>query len=235
LVENYKNMKQLGIVGGLGPETGCRFFLNVNNKVIRKTNLQPNLLMENVPMPESALRKLAFGKKPKIVKELLIQSIKRLNHSGADLIAIPCNTVHVFIDQLRDFSKAPIVSIIEESAKECARRGFKKVGLIGSTTSVKESLHITELKKRNISWVIPTKKQQQKISGIIVNIVTNRTKERDKENIKTIINELKNRGADSVLLACTDIRTIILEDDLELPMIETTSVLEDVIAKKLAD
>jgi aspartate racemase len=226
-------MTRLGIIGGIGPETSCMFCLNVNNKVIEKTNVQPSIIMENIPMPESTLNKLAHGEKPQLVLELLSKSVSTLNSINSDVIAIPCNTVHVFIDQLRAISNVPIVSIIEESAKECEKRDFKRVGLISSTTSVKEGLHSKELEKRNISCIFPTESQQDEISKIIVKIIRNVVKENDVRFIRSIISDLKDKGADSIMLACTDIRTIISEKDTPLPIVETTTALENAMVKLL--
>jgi len=228
-------MKQLGVIGGLGPETGCMFCLNVNNKVIEKTQIQPDIIMENVPMPESVLQKLANGEKPSEVLALLSKSVTRLNIVGSDIIVIPCNTVHIFIDQLRSISKIPILSIIEEAAKECQKIGSKKVAIMASTTSIKENLHSKELEKRDIGCITPNIKQQEKISEIIVKIVTNGVTNQDKIDLVSIMNDVKNRGADSIMLACTDIRTIISESDIDIPVIETTSVLENSTAKVILE
>jgi aspartate racemase len=226
-------MKRLGIVGGLGPETGCMFFLNINNHVIKERNIQPDIIMENVPMPESVLKELAHGKKPAEVLALLSRSVTRLNIIGSEIIAIPCNTVHTFIDQLRFISKIPILSIIEEAAKECKRKGVKNIGIVGSTTSIKENLHSIELSKRNINCIIPTIEQQEKISEIIVKTVMNQVKKNDKIELITILKDIKNRGADSILLACTDLRTIISSSDIDIPIFETTSILEKAAAQAI--
>jgi aspartate racemase len=220
-------MKQLGVIGGLGPATGCMFCVNVNNKVIAKTHLQPDIVMENVPMPQSVLQKLAHGEHPAEVLALLSKSVTRLNMVGSDIIAIPCNTVHIFIDQLRSISKVPILSIIEEAAKECQRMGSKKVAIIASTTSINGNLHAKELQKRNIDCMIPTQEQQEKISDIIVSIVTNKVTHQDKMDLISIMHEVKHRGADSIMLACTDLRTIISAADIDIPVMETTAVLEN--------
>ncbi len=228
-------MKQLGIIGGLGPETGCMFCLNINNKVIAKTNIQPDIVMENVPMPESVLQKLANGEKPIEVLALLTKSVTRLNLIGSEIIAIPCNTVHTFIEQLRSISKSPILSIIEEAAKECKKIGSKKVAIIASTTSIKEKLHSKELSKKKIECIFPNNKQQVKISEIIVKIITNKVTKKNKMELISIIKNMKGKGADSIMLACTDLRTIISKSDTNIPMIETTSCLENAAAQSILE
>ena len=189
--------------------------------------------MENVPMPESVLLRLASGEKALDALALLSQSVTRLNLSGCEIICIPCNTVHVFIDELRRISKAPIVSIIEESVKECKKRQFKKIGLLGSTTTIKNKLHAKELQKIGIKVVLPTNLQQKEINKIIFKIVTARTDINDIKKLQSIIHCLKINGADSILLACTDLRTIIFQKDIDLPVIDTTTALEDAIVQEL--
>jgi len=224
-------MKRLGIVGGLGPETSCQFFLNVNNKIIKETRIQPEMIMENVPMSEVILEDLAHGKKPSLVFNLLKESVIRLNKIHSDIIVIPCNTVHIFINQLRIISRAPILSIIEESAKECVHQNFKKIGVLASTTSIKERLHLDELRKFGIQGLIPTVNQQEEISQIIIRLVTNKVGVNDKDYLNFIIKDLQHRGADSILLACTDLRMIISPLDVDLPIVETTTVLENAVVK----
>ena len=131
---SYFVMKRLGIVGGLGPVTSSQFFVNVNNAVIVQTKVQPDILMENVPMPEALLQRLACGEMPEAVFTLLSNAVIRLQNSGCELIVIPCNTVHVFIDRLRQISFVPILSIVEELVAECSQNGFSAVGLLASTT-----------------------------------------------------------------------------------------------------
>jgi aspartate racemase len=228
-------MKRLGVIGGLGPETGCTFCLNVNNKVIKKTRIQPDIFMQNVPIPESILQKLAHGSKPEEILALLSQSVTKLNIIGSDIIAIPCNTVHSFIDQLRFISKVPIISIIEEVAKECVNKGSKVIGLMASTTSIREKLHSIELHKKNIMTIVPREDQQEIISKTIVKIITNKITKKDKEKLIEIIDDLRNRGADTIMLACTDLRIVISDSDTDIPIIDSTSVLENAAAQAIME
>jgi len=105
-------MNTIGIVGGLGTETSCSFCFNVNDRIKKSYKKQPHLIMDNVPMPDEEFHKIANGERSEKVLELLEESIRRLNMINSDLIVILCNTVHVFIDQLRNISRTPILSII---------------------------------------------------------------------------------------------------------------------------
>lgn len=218
--------KRLGIVGGLGPETSCSFCLNVNNEVKKIHDAQPQIIMENVPISDKALDIIAHGGFSAEVLGLLVDSVKRLNLAEVDFIIIACNTVHVFINDLRRISDVPILSIIEETVKECRNKSLKRVGVLGSTTTIKERLYAQELQKHSIDVVVPNKDDQQFVSDCILRIISGRSTPEDKERMKKIIVQLQTEGAEAVILGCTDLCLIISPEDVTLPVINSTSVLE---------
>ena len=102
-------MKAVGIVGGLGPETTAEFYLNLIKKFRQNCDTYPLITIDNVDFP--------FYLEKEIIEEsvneekilpFLKESIRRLNKVGSDFIVIPCNTVHIFIDELRKESSVKI-------------------------------------------------------------------------------------------------------------------------------
>ncbi len=218
-------MKRLGIIGGLGPETSCKFCLNINNKFRQLTNCQPDIVLENLPVSAEAERKIIHGQMNEEHFNLLVKAVDGLNNNQVDFIVIPCNTIHVFIDDLRDKSGVPILSIIEETADLCKMQGFKQVGLLASTKTVKEKLHEKELRERGIKTINLNENKLEEVSEIIIRIIHNKERREDKEFLLKCINELKDKGAEAVILGCTDLKTIMKE--AELPLIDTLEVLEN--------
>lgn len=218
-------MKRLGIIGGLGPETGCRFLLSVNNKFHELNNCQPDIVLENLPISAKAERNIINGELSREHFNLISKAVKRLNKSKVDFIVIACNTVHVFIDKLRKLSKKPIISIIEETSRECKKLGFFKVGIIGSTKTIKAKLHFNELKKVGIKSISPKIKDQAEISKIIINIIHNQANKKDELFLIKIISKLKSKGAEAVILACTDIPLLISQEKSSILLINTLEIL----------
>lgn len=225
--------KRLGIVGGLGPESSCNFCLNVNKQFRKIKNCQPDIVLENLPISAEAEKGIINGDMGKEHFQLITKAVKRLNKSDVDFIVIPCNTVHVFINQLRRISKKPILSIMEECAKECLKNRIKKVGLLGSTKTVKEGLFDKELKKIGVNVLLPDAKVQEKISSIIIRIIHNPAKPEDKSFILNVIKNLKESGAEAVVLGCTELPLFIKSEDSCLPVISSLNVLENATVKLL--
>ena len=188
--------------------------------------------MENVPMPLKLERDIIKGKVSNQVFNILAKAVINLNKAEADFIVIPCNTVHVFIKGLRSLSNKPILSIIEECAEECKRINIKKVGLLATTTTINQNLHKKELDKISINLVLP--KNQSSISRVILNILNNKADEEDKKVLVDSINDMKNNGAEAVILGCTDLNILINENDSPLPLIDTIKILEDKAVKLLS-
>tara|TARA_Y100000310_G_C20679897_1_gene815311 strand:- start:2678 stop:3274 length:597 start_codon:yes stop_codon:yes gene_type:complete len=183
--------------------------------------------MENVAVPLEVEGNIIRGIVDEDMKKLLIDSVVRLNDADVDFIVIPCNSVHVFIDELRSISKKPILSIIEETAKICD--GVKKVGLLASSLTINQKLHENELNQKGIDIVIPNKKDQRIIDDTIVKIIHDESNSRDEEIILSIIEQLKREGAEKIILGCTELGSLISGEE----MIDTLEVLEDAVVEEL--
>ena len=159
----------------------------------------------------------------------------RLNKVDSDLIVIPCNTVHVFIEELRNVSKTPILSIIEETAKKCVESSFKRVGILGSTTTTKSELYQKELRKQSINTICLNEGNQKIVTHIIIKIIGLKSNNKDKEKLLQIIQDMKNQGAEAVILGCTDLFLLVKDEESVLPIIDSTSVLEEAVINKLTN
>ena len=219
--------KKVGVIGGLGPKTGFEFGLHVNNKVMHKTQTQPEIILTNVPMSPSLIAKIARGFPNKKHLNILKNAMHVVNKAKPDFIVIPCNTVHVFIKELRKVSKVPILSIVEETARFCRKKKLKCVGILGSQTTIDNKLHTNELMQRGIHTIIPCSEDQKKINEIIIRINKGNIVGNDKQIMRGIIQDLMGRGAENIILACTDLYQVVSIHHFSNQIINTTTVLED--------
>ncbi len=228
---SMKTAKRLAIIGGQGPETSAKFCISLNERFRQITNCQPDIMLANMPVSRESEQRMIAGEKDTETFALMKQAVKRLTAAGTDFIVIPCNTAHVFIDQLRSVSTKPIISIIDECVKECTSQGTQKVGLLASRQTIQEKLHQNALEENGIAVVIP--RNQSKIDQIIINILNNVQTEEDKQFLIKSIMELKEQGAEAVILACTDLPLLLSKEDVAVPLIDTLAVLENAAVEKL--
>lgn len=228
-----KRTPMFGIIGGIGSETSCNLCLSINNKIRKATQTQPDITLINLPVPLELEKKTIIGKDIPEMLVLLEIAVKRFNKLNPDFIIIPCNSVHRFLDKLRSISRNPILSITEECAKRCNSLNFRKVGILASETTIKERLHEKELFKFDIKLISPKKTEQGIINKIILNILNNKIKVEDKKMVLKIIQNLKRRGAEAVILGCTDIQILISTNNFEIPVIDSLAVLEEQVVIKI--
>ncbi len=220
--------KCVGIVGGLGPKTSFQFSQQINDRFTSVAKIQPDLLLENLPVSDEQLERMAKGEPCPGILELMLDSVRKLNSAEVDLIVIPCNTVHIFIETLRQASSIPLLSIIEETAKKCKEEKLKTVGILASNTTIKQKLYTNELARFGIKTVIPLKKEQDKINEIIFRINRDKAEIHDKRTLVKITEKLQEQGAEVVLLACTDLQQLISSKDTAVPLLDSFRILEEV-------
>ncbi len=168
----------------------------------------------------------------KKILPILKGSILRLNKAGADFIVIPCNTVHIFIEDLRLASSVPIISIVDETVKFVKNKNYTKVGLLATKKTIDSGLYESPMKENGIDVIIPTRKEQNEISEIIIKILRNNVKESDKLLLKKIIEHLAQRGSEAIILGCTDLQ-LILKQKFSVELLDTMEILVQSAFEKL--
>ena len=198
--------KILGVVGGLGPEAGLEFCHHVTRRAAAQSGAAPHIMLDSIAFPRESMIEFARGGEPERGKEALLESVYRLNSAGASVIAIPCNTVHVFMDDLRAASGVPILSIIDETANACKRLGIKKTCLFASSKTLNSRLYHTKFIRGGIEVACPGAAIQAQLENIIIKINCLDGEPQDYDEIANIAIFLANQcHAGGVVLGCTDL------------------------------
>lgn len=201
-----KTIKTLGIIGGLGPETTARFYMEVVFACSKISGKRPQILISNVAVPLKIEKELITeAKNEKNILPFLINAAKQLEKGGASFIVIPCNTVHIFIEEIRRAVNIPVLSIIEETSKFLKKEQIKEVGLLATTATIKNKLFDESLKHSEVKMIIPTTLNQSKMGVIINRLVNNQHTVKDKDALLKIMEDM---NAKNVILACTDLQIL---------------------------
>lgn len=204
-------MKTIGIIGGLGPETTSEFYLDVAFSCQKKSKThRPGIIIASVPLPYE-IEEDAIAKNKGIERCLpfLIAEAQRLGKAGADLIVMPCNSLHVFIEDIRRSVSVPVLSVVEETVNFLKEQNFKKVGIVSTSATVKNKLYENAFAKEGIVYESPDEFDQVKMGKIIHNLVTGIQKNSDREELIKIIDKFQEKSVDCVVLACTDLQLLI--------------------------
>lgn len=221
-------MKTVGIIGGLGPETTSEFYLDLVFSCQRKSKTnRPNIIIASVPLSyeieeDAIFRNIGIER----CLPFLLNEARKLEKSGVDFIVMPCNSLHVFIEEIRSSVKIPVLSIIEETVKFLQNNKLEKVGIVSTSATIKNKLYENAFNKSNIKFESPNDFEQEKMGKIILNLVTGQQNNKDREELIEIINGFQDKKVDCVVLACTDLQLLIPKHP-ELKIFDTMKILAD--------
>jgi len=204
---------KIGVIGGLGTDTAAQFYIEVEKAWKTSGGLHHvSFMLDNIQSPFELEQSLIQGNRVDEILPHLICSAKNLEHAGATVIAIPCNTVHVHIQAIRDAVRVPILSITEEVASQVKQQGVKQAAIFGTRTTRDSGIYTKPLLSLGISAVFPAEKEQYAIETIISRSLCWKNDLSDEQQLLSLIASQKAHGADVVVLACTDLQLCMPKD-----------------------
>lgn len=227
-------MKTVGIIGGLGPETTSEFYLELifACKKLNKISYPP-ILINSIPLPfDIEKNAIVDGIGEERCLPYLLKAARNLEKAGADFLVLPCNSLHVFINEIRKAVKVLVLSISEETSKFLKEQNINKVGIIAAPITIKNKLYEKLLKGNGITTVIPDNLQQAKIGKLILNLVSSRYGNKDREMLLKIIQGLRKKKIKNIILACTDLQ-LLIPKHTGIKIFDTMKILLDATVKKI--
>ena len=196
--------KTIGILGGMGPLATCDLFSKITQITDASCDQEHVRICidSNTEISDRTNAIIHHGKDP--VPEM-VKSAVRLQGLGADVLIMPCNTAHYFYDRILPFVDIPFLSMIDETAKVISDRGLRKIGLLATDGTLQTAVYEKAFKKRGISIVVPPPENQVHIMDLIYNVVKAGNKEIDTKPTKKTIEDLFRKGAQTLVLGCTEL------------------------------
>ena len=222
-------MKKIGLVGGISWVSTMDYYKFINEGV--------NSKLGGLNFAECIIYSLNFGdiqaKTWTYSFELLLNACNTLKRSGADGIVLCANTPHLFAEKLQEAIELPIIHIGIETAKAINKQGLKKVGLLGTKFTMEMDFYRNKLEEYGLEVLIPGKQEtrdyiQHTIKEELgIGFINPNTR----ANYISIVKELVDRGAECIILGCTEIPMLISQDDFTIPIFDTTKIHSQAIVE----
>jgi aspartate racemase len=219
----------LGVLGGMGPMAGASFMarLTALTPADRDQQHVPAILWSDPRVPDRSQSTLNNSQDP---LPQMLQGIAGLTQAGAELIAIPCNTAHLWYTQLTASTSVPILHIVQAVLEDLRRQGISKgrIGILGTAATLKLGLYQDELMRQGYDWLIPDPSDHERYCANSIALVKANDLERAYEPAATATKQLLDRGADAVILGCTELPLAIphaLRGDLGIPVTDSIDAL----------
>jgi aspartate racemase len=214
-------MKTIGILGGLGPESTMACYAYITRKHFE--------IEGNYAYPEIVLYSCSFEKFIPAGYELpdtVKAAIGALHRAGADFVVAPCNSVHIVYEQVANDIPIPWVSIMDAAAARIRQAGLRKVALLGTIFTMSKGFYQRGMARHGIETVTPGPEGQEKVNRIIFDeLITNRPTDASRQLVLGLVEELRNRGAQGLVLGCTELPFLIGQEHTDLPVFDTSELL----------
>jgi aspartate racemase len=219
--------KTIGILGGMGPDASA----NLYKKIIQLAQDTYHAVQDTdyPPMMLYSLPLVGFDEtgiaQAKAVKQQLVAGVKRLEKAGSDFIIVACNTVSYFHKDMQTAVRIPVLNIVEEVAHQIKHKQYQCVGLLTSESTNRLQLYQQALQKIGVNSLSVNEKDQQKLNHVILHVMAGTQGKKDIVVLKKIITRLRQKGAQAIVLGCTEIPLAITQKDVTIKLFDAVDII----------
>lgn len=196
--------QRLGILGGMGPQATQVFYQRILDKTDASRDQEhvPTLIWSDTGMPDRTRAILSGETEPVFAR--LLSGARLLEREGCTVLAIPCNTSHFFADRLQAGLRVRLLNMVRLSAAAMAARGCRRVGILATVGTVRTGIYQRECAGQGVEAVVPGPQAQALTMSIIYDEIK-RGESGSREKFAAIDRDLRSRGCDGAILACTEL------------------------------
>jgi aspartate racemase len=217
--------KRIGILGGMSPESTVAYYEYITRTYTERYG--------DYGYPEIIIYSVSFQpyvdwpnqERWDLVAQGLARAAQKLEAAGADLILIATNTMHLVFDQVQGSVQTPMLSLLDAVAEAILARGLDRVGLLGTRFTMEKAFYQDALAPHGITVLVPDAADREYVNAVIYDeLVAGQIRDQSRAGFAAIVRRLAERGAEGVILGCTEIPLLIGEADVGLPLFDTTTI-----------
>jgi aspartate racemase len=217
--------KRIGILGGMSPESTVAYYEYLTREYTRRHGDYgyPEILIYSVCF-QDYVDWPAAGRWD-LVAEGLAEAGSKLAAAGADFLLIATNTMNKVYDRVQASVEVPVLSLLEAVAAEIEARGLQTVGLLGTRFTMEDPFYADALAGRGIQVVVPNGTGRAYVDGVIYGeLVAGQICDASRRGFLEVAGALVQRGAEGIVLGCTEIPLLLHQDDAPVPLLDTTAI-----------
>lgn len=219
-------MKTIGLVGGMSWESTLEYYRIINETVKEKLGGFHSARIVMVSVDFAEIETLQHKGEWDRMAVMLGEAFRAVERGGADFGLLATNTMHKVFDRIQEAVRIPLVHIADVTGREIKGRGLGRVGLLGTRFTMEQDFYRGKLARDyGLEVLVPDEAERQVIHGILYNeLCLGKIKDASRDVFREIIGRLEGRGAQGIILGCTEIPLIVKAEDSRLPLFDTTAL-----------
>ena len=219
------NLKTIGLIGGMSWESTVTYYKIINETVKEKLGglHSAKCILYSVDFQE--IEECQANGNWEKSGEILGEAANNLEKAGADFIVICTNTMHKVVNQIKEKISIPILHIAEMTAEKILEKGLKNIALLGTKYTMEQDFYKSKLIEKGINVIIPDKNDIEIINKVIYDeLCLGTINSNSKKKFLEIVDKLRNKGAEGIILGCTEIGLLIKNEDTDVPLFDTAVI-----------
>ncbi len=219
-------MKTIGLIGGMSWESTAEYYRIINETVKEKLGGFHSAKMIMYSVDFSEVEEMQNLGQWDDAARLLIEAARKIEKAGAEFGLICANTMHKVFDKVQKSIAIPLLHIADVTAQEIQKCGIHKVGLLGTRYTMEQDFYKDRLQKKYcLKVIIPAQRERTEIHRILYNeLCLGKIRKISRDRFKKIIAGLVARGAEGIILGCTEIPLLVDKRDYNVPIFDTTEL-----------
>ena len=219
------NLKTIGLIGGMSWESTVTYYKIINETVKEKLGgfHSAKCILYSVDFQE--IEECQANGNWEKSGEILGEAAYNLEKAGAEFIVICTNTMHKVINQIKEKISIPILHIAEMTAEKILEKGLKNIALLGTKYTMEQDFYKSKLIEKGINVIIPDKNDIEIINEVIYDeLCLGTINSNSKKKFLEIVDKLRSKGAEGIILGCTEIGLLIKNEDTDVPLFDTAII-----------
>ena len=219
------NLKTIGLIGGMSWESTVTYYKIINETVKEKLGRlhSAKCILYSVDFQE--IEECQANGNWEKSGEILGEAAYNLEKAGADFIVICTNTMHKVVNQIKEKISVPILHIAEMTAEKILEKGLKNIALLGTKYTMEQDFYKSKLIEKGINVIIPDKNDIEIINEVIYDeLCLGTINFNSKKKFLEIVDKLRSKGAEGIILGCTEIGLLIKNEDTDVPLFDTAII-----------
>ncbi|OJD82823.1 aspartate racemase [Bacillus cereus] len=218
-------MKTIGLIGGMSWESTSEYYRIINEEIKERLGglHSAKCLINSVDFEE--IERCQSSGDWDGAGEILGNAAYSLQKGGADFIIICTNTMHKVVEKIKEKIDIPVLHIADATAKEIKRKDIQKVGLLGTKYTMEQDFYKSRIEEHDIKVIVPSGTNREKVNEVVyTELCLGKIVVQSREYYKRVIEELVQEGAQGIILGCTEIGLLIKQENVSVPIFDTTHI-----------
>lgn len=218
-------MKTIGLIGGLSWESTAIYYQLLNRGVQARLGGHHSAKCVLVSLDFAEVAALQKAGDWESLTQIMIAAAQQVERGGADGVLIATNTMHLMADEVQQAIGVPLLHIVDATTTAVHAQGLTRIGLLGTRFTMEKPFWADRARANGLEVLIPAAPQREIINQVIYDELTmGRINDMSRQAYLTIIDDLAARGAQGIVLGCTEIGMLIEQTHTPLPIFDTSAL-----------